>query len=300
MLRTNWNDDGTVRYGHGLPRGWLLSAVVIFAGVKQLFPERSLFLPGRWRRLLSSGRVDDECCNGLHGGCAYCTRPANQPLPLLFLLFYGFLSFLILLLPLLMSSAYVSLLLILNYLEGFGLNGGGSIGKVRQRVSIRRDVQQFRRRRRRLGPWDLGEWLKRLERGRTERRSPSARCGLSKRLRHGHDDRVDRLNGRMRLARSPMVTLRRMAGVLWVPRSPPILRIGGGCDYFSWNDGRVDRRRYIPVRDVKASVVRRYRHRGAPLTIGKSLVSRCIVWQADRTVCVVRDSEVKMRMENEN
>lgn len=244
--------------------------------------------------MLNVGRVNDEGGDSLHGGGHYRARATDQSLPLLLLLLDDFLPLLVLPPPLLMGSVYIRLLLIINDLEGSAPDDRRGIRKVRRHLSVvRREVRQFRRRRRRFSPSDFREWIERLKRGRREGRRRRSRCGFREMSRH--DRRIDRQDGRTRLTRPPMVTLRRVVVVLRVcRRSPPIVRVGLGRDYVLRDDGRVNRWRYVPFRDVKTSVLRcchrhRHLHRGGPLGIGGPLVSRCIAWRADRTACLVTD-----------
>lgn len=146
---------------------------------------------------------------------------------------------------------------------------------MRKGFSVRRKIQQLLRRRRRLAPPNFRKWSERLERGRSSG-SRSRRCGrtLSKRSRR-YNRRLDLLNGRIRLTRSPIVTLRMIPTMLRrMRRSHPIRRVRSRRTCVVRNDRRVDRRRDIPIRDVKASVLRRHRnrHRRIALLIGWSLV----------------------------
>lgn len=64
-----------------------------------------------------------------------------------------------------------------------------------------------------------------------------------------------------------------------------------------WEHGWVNRRRYIALRNVKTSVMRRYGHRRGLLTVMRSLIDRCIGWEADRTVFIVRDKLLVVNVE---
>lgn len=164
------------------------------ARVEQLPPERFLLLP-RWRGWLPNvGRVDNECCNGLHCWSRYRVRTIDHPFSFLPFLLDDFLPFLVLPPPFLMGSMNVRLLPVLNDLKGSGSTGRRRLRKVGERVSVWRELQQFRWGRRRFGPPDFGKWLKRFKRRRGKRRSRSTRYRFSKRS-GSHNDRINRLDG---------------------------------------------------------------------------------------------------------
>jgi len=164
MLRIDWNNDGSIRLC-GLPRGQLLFLVVRFARFKQLCPQRFLLLRRRGRGRLPDGRrVDNESRDSLHGGGSYRASAADQPLPLLLLLLDYSLPLFILPLPLFAGPVYVRHPLVMNDLECLGLSSRRRLRKIRQRVSVRREVQQFRGRRRGFRPYDHRKRFERFKR----------------------------------------------------------------------------------------------------------------------------------------
>ena len=191
MLGIERNDDG-IRL-HGLWYDRLLDAAARPARAEQSPPKRSFVLRRRERRRLLNGvRIDNKGRKGLHGRGPYRACTADQPFPLLPLLLDDPLPFLVLPPPLLMGPVYIPLLPILEDLESPSLGNWGRMRKVRKRISIRREIQQLRRRGRRLHPPNLWKWSKRFERRRKEGRSRRLRCLVSKRSRHA-DHGIDRL-----------------------------------------------------------------------------------------------------------